>query len=191
RRAERGRAGRGGGNRQWQHRDRIDHSQRRDRERDRLETDANSTQPAERSDLDQIVEPERQHRAARRRRADGREAARLVGLLAGREQPPPATRPQDEAGEVTQRGGRNERHSGMRERPARLRQPLTEQDAGGDRDEREADTGHDAAAPPHPRDSDGGPSQDPFAPCFSRSQASRKDLGALAASRSYNALYES
>ena len=101
--------------RQRQHRDRIDHPERDDRERDRLEPDADSAEPAQHSDLDDVVEAERQHGTARRRRADRGEAAGLVRLLLGREQPVPAACADDEAREVAARG------HGDEERPARAR----------------------------------------------------------------------
>jgi len=102
--SEAGRARRGRRDRQGQHRDCVHHSERDDRERDRLEPDADPTEPAQRPDLDQVVEAERQHDAARSSCTDRRQAASLVGLLRAREQSMPAARPQDEAREVTDGG---------------------------------------------------------------------------------------
>jgi hypothetical protein len=72
--ARRARRGRGDGERQ--HRDRVDHAERDDRQGDCLETDPDAAQPLQRPDLDQVVEPERQHDTARRGGSDGRQAAR-------------------------------------------------------------------------------------------------------------------
>ena len=84
------------GDRERQHRDRVDEPEGDDREADRLEAEADAAEPPQRRDLDDVVEPERQHDAARGRGAAGREAPTAVGPLA-REQALPAERAKDEA----------------------------------------------------------------------------------------------
>ena len=121
RRAE-DRAARGDrGDRERQHRDRIDEPERDDRKADRFQAEPNAAEPSQRRDLDDIVEPERQHHAARSRGAAGRQAATSVGPLAG-EQALPAEGAEDEAREIRPRGTEHEDDVRLLQRPARARQ---------------------------------------------------------------------
>src|SRR5207245_5168662 len=106
--AKAGRAGGSGGDRERQHRDGVDDAERDDGERDRLEAEPDATQPAQRSDLDQIVEPEREHDAAGSRRPNRGQTAGLAGALVEREQAAPAAGTRHEADEVAEAGGGEE-----------------------------------------------------------------------------------
>src|SRR5581483_1703507 len=101
-----------------------------DRERDGLEPDPDSLEPAQRPDLHEVIEAERQHRSARGRRTDRCEAAGLVGLLLAREQPVPAAGAEDEAREVAECGERDVHGTRACERPARPGEALPDEDAG-------------------------------------------------------------
>jgi len=131
--------------RKRQHRDRVDHAERDDRERDRLESDPDAGELAHRSDLDEIVETERQHRTARGGSTDRCEAAGVVGPLFSRKQSTPTARTHDEAHEVTGRCDRDEQRPRVCERPARMRQAAADEDARGNRDRREDDSGQHTA----------------------------------------------
>jgi len=117
------------GDRERQHRDSIDEPEGDDREADRFQPEADAAEPPKHRDLDDVVEAERQHDAARRRGAARGEAAASVGSLAG-EEPLPPERSKDEAGEVGD--GRSDHEDDVRflQRPARARQlPCSEEDA--------------------------------------------------------------
>ena len=93
------------GDRERQHRDRVHETEGEDREPDRVEAEPDAAESPQRRDLDDVVEPERQHDPARGRGTAGREAAAAIGPLA-REQALPAERTQEEAGEIGGRGRR-------------------------------------------------------------------------------------
>ena len=133
--------------RKRQHRDRVDHSERDDRKSDGVEPEPYAAEPPQRPDLDDVVEPERQHDPARRGGPARGEAAAAIGPVA-REEPLPAERAQEEAREVRGRRGQDERDVRLFQRPAGRREPSRGEKAGDDDHDGEGDTRADARALP-------------------------------------------
>ena len=100
RQAEARGARRGRRDRERQEGDRVDEAERDDRKGDRLEPELDAAHPAQRADLDQVVEPEGKDRAARRGGTAGGEAAGAIRAGRGGEELLPAERAEDVAREV-------------------------------------------------------------------------------------------
>ena len=143
-------ARRGRRDRKREERNRVDEAERDDRERDRLETELDAAHAAQRADLDQVVEPERQDDAACRRSAAGGQAAGAIRAGSGGKELLPAECAEDVAREVKEDGAPDIPHLRMLKRPARVGESLPEQRTGGDRDQDEAKPADKSKAPVTP-----------------------------------------
>jgi len=138
--------------RERKHRDGVDHPEREDGKSDRVEAESYTAQPAQRPDLDDVVQTERQHHSARRGRAARGKAAAAIGPFAD-EEPLPAERSQEEAREIRGRRGDDEHDVRILQRPARRREPARGEETRRNDHDGEGDTSREPQ--PVPRGASG------------------------------------